>query len=140
MPAPARPLRILLVEDHVATASALAKALLRQGFAVAPANSARAALAVAKLQPFDLLITDIGLPEKNGWELFRELRTVQPTLVAIALTGYSYPQDIKRSADVGIQVHLIKPATMQQVEAAIVQLFPEQAAAFTSSYGQPKPF
>jgi CheY-like chemotaxis protein len=128
-----RPLRILVVEDHVATASALAKQLLRHGFAVAPANSARAALAVAHLQPFDLLITDIGLPEKNGWELFRELTKVQPTLIAIAVTGYAFPRDIQRSMEVGIRVHLTKPVTMQQVEAAIVQLFPEQAAAFVGA-------
>jgi CheY-like chemotaxis protein len=121
---PDHTLRILLVEDHVATASALAKALLKYGFAVAPANSARAALEAARLQPFDLLITDIGLPQKNGWELFRELRRLQPHLVAIAVTGYAYPQDVQRSKDVGIEVHLNKPATIQQVLAAISRLFP----------------
>ncbi len=125
MSQPDRTLRILLVEDHVATASALAKGLLRQGFAVAPANSARAALDAAHLQPFDLLITDIGLPQKNGWELFRELRRLQPHLVAIAVTGYAYPQDVQRSLDVGIRVHLTKPATFQEVLAAIAQLFPK---------------
>jgi CheY-like chemotaxis protein len=122
-----RTLRILLVEDHVATASALAKTLLRQGFAVAPANSARAALEAARLQPFDLLITDIGLPHKNGWELFRELRRLQPQLVAIAVTGYAYPQDVQRSIEVGIHVHLVKPATVQQVLGAIWQVFPAHA-------------
>lgn len=122
---PERSLRILLVEDHVATASALAKALLRQGFAVALANNARAACDAARQQPFDLLITDIGLPQKNGWELFRDLRKLQPELLAIAVTGYAYPQDIQRSLDVGIQIHLTKPATFQQVMGAIQQLFPD---------------
>lgn len=136
-----RPLRILLVEDHVATASALAKALLRQGFAVAPANSARAALDAARQQPFDLLITDIGLPQKNGWELFRELHRLQPHLVAIAVTGFAYPQDIQRSRDVGIQIHLTKPATFQQVLAAIGQLFPEAGsrAPIERSTTRPEP-
>jgi CheY-like chemotaxis protein len=124
---PNHTLRILLVEDHVATASALAKTLLKQGFAVAPANSARAALEAARQQPFDLLITDIGLPQKNGWELFRELRRLQPHLLAIAVTGYAYPQDVQRSLDVGIQVHLTKPATIQQVLAAIERVFPDYA-------------
>src|SRR3954471_1206495 len=112
---PLRTLRILLVEDHVPTASAMAKVLMQQGFAVAPANSAKAALDAARLQPFDLLITDIGLPQKNGWELFRELRRLQPELVAIAVTGFSNPQDVQRSWEVGIRVHLTKPATSQQV-------------------------
>jgi CheY-like chemotaxis protein len=120
-----RTLRILLVEDHVATASALARALLRYGFAVAPANSASAALEVARLQEFDLLITDIGLPQKNGWELFRELRRLQPQLVGIAVTGYAYPEDVRRSLEVGIQLHLKKPATIQQVLQAIGRLFPK---------------
>lgn len=139
MTTPDSTLRILLVEDHVATASALAKPLLRHGFAVATAATARAALEVAQLQPFDLLITDIGLPEKNGWELFRELRKIQPKLAAIALTGYSYPRDVQRSAEVGIHIHLTKPTTMQQLQAAIVQLFPEQTAVFTDSKGRAKP-
>lgn len=125
MSPPESTLRILLVEDHVATASTLAKMLLRQGFAVAPANSAQAALAAATLQPFDLLITDIGLPQKNGWELFRELRRLQPNLVAIAVTGYGYPRDVMRSMEVGFQMHLTKPVTMQQVLGAIRRLFPE---------------
>jgi CheY-like chemotaxis protein len=132
-------LRILLMKDHIATASALAKTLLRQGFAVASAASARAALQVVRQQAFDLVITDIGLPEKNGWELFRELRREQPKLVAIALTGYGYPADVRRSAEVGIQIHLTKPTIMQQVQAAIVRLFPEQAAVFVDGQGRPKP-
>lgn len=130
---PDHTLRILLVEDHVATASALAKTLLRYGFAVAPANSAEAALAAARLQSFDLLITDIGLPQKNGWELFRELRQLQPHLVAIAVTGYAFPQDVQRSVDVGIQVHLTKPATIQQVMAAIERVFPDYAPGAPTS-------
>lgn len=130
-------LRILLVEDHVATASALAKMLLRQGFAVAPANSAQAALAAAALQPFDLLITDIGLPRKNGWELYRELKRLQPHLLAIAVTGFAYPQDVQRSMEVGIQLHLTKPATWQQVLAAIRQLFPELTSGMLADQSAP---
>jgi CheY-like chemotaxis protein len=130
-------LRILLVEDHVATASALAKALLKYGFAVAPANSARAALEAARQQPFDLLLTDIGLPQKNGWELFRELRRLQPHLVAIAVTGYAYPHDVQRSLDVGMQIHLTKPATIQQVLAAINRLFPTLGAGGRTGRSNP---
>ena len=139
MTAPERVLRILVVEDHPATARALAKTLLRFGFAVATSATARAAVHVARQQPFDLLITDIGLPEKNGWELFQELRAVQPNLRAIALTGYAFPQDRQRSADAGIQLHLVKPATTEQLQAAIMQLFPEQAAAFAGRSNNPIP-
>lgn len=136
---PEHPLRILLVEDHTATASALARTLQRQGFAVASASSARAALEAAATQTFDLLITDIGLPEKNGWELFGELRKLQPRIVAIALTGYGYPADMRRSEAAGIAIHLTKPTTMQHLQSAIVKLFPKQAAAFTDAQGRPKP-
>ena len=125
---PEHPLRILLVEDHVATVSALTKALLRQGFAVASATSAGAAWEAALQQPFDLLITEIGLPQKNGWELFRELRRLRPELLAIAVTAYAYPEDVQRSKDVGIEIHLTKPATFQQVLGAIHQLFPNAKA------------
>lgn len=139
MTLPARTLRILVVEDHIATASALAKTLLRHGFAVATSASARAALQVIRQQPFDLLITDIGLPETNGWDLFRELRAVQPELRAIALTGYAYPQDRLRSAQAGIQLHLTKPVTTDQLRAAIVQLFPELTETLADESGKWKP-
>lgn len=131
MPGPT--LRILLVDDHAATAGALAKMLARHGFAVTAATSADAALQAGAKTKFDLLITDIGLPEKNGWELFRELRALQAHLVAIALTGYGYAADVRRSEEVGIQIHLTKPTTMQQIEAAIGQLFPQHAGTFADS-------
>jgi DNA-binding response OmpR family regulator len=127
---PDQALRILLVEDHAATAGALAKTLARHGFAVTTATSADAALQAGEKAKFDLLITDIGLPEKNGWELFRELRARQPHLAGIALTGYGYAADVRRSEEVGIRIHLTKPTTMQQIEAAIVQLFPQHAGTF----------
>ena len=145
MSRPESALRILLVEDHVATASALAKALLRHGFAVAVANTAEAAGNAARQQPFHLLITEIGLPHKNGWELFRELRRLQPSLMAIAVTGYADPRDVQRSTEVGFRMHLTKPVTFQQVLAAIRQLFPEVGSrapldeAFWATVPSPKP-
>jgi CheY-like chemotaxis protein len=137
MPTPSLP-HLLIVEDHAATAGALARTLRRTGFGVTTAANAEAALAAARQQNFDLLITDIGLPEKNGWVLFRELRALQPHLRAIALTGYGYAQDLQRSAEAGIQVHLTKPTTMQQIEKAIVQMFPDSAAAFTDHDNRPR--
>src|SRR5690349_2820290 len=82
---PDRPLSILLVEDHAATAGALAKMLLRQGFKVQTAGNADEALKAARSQTFDLLLTDIGLPGMSGWDLFLELKQLQPRLASIAL-------------------------------------------------------
>jgi hypothetical protein len=63
----------------------------------------------------------------------------QPKIIGIAVTGHLYAADIQRSEEVGIQLHLTKPTTMQQLQAAIVGLFPEQAAAFKDRTGGAKP-
>lgn len=136
---PDRPLSILLVEDHAATAGALAKMLGRHGFKVRAAGDPEEALQAAREQRYDLLITDIGLPGMSGWELFIELKKLQPGLASIALTGYGYPKDVARSREAGIQVHLVKPTTMAQVQSAILKLFPDQAVRFADANGQPKP-
>ena len=136
---PDRPLSILLVEDHAATAGALAKMLLRHGFKVQTAGNAEEALKAARSQTYDLLLTDIGLPGMSGWDLFLELKKLQPLLASIALTGYGYPKDKARSAQAGIQEHLTKPTTMGQLQTSIVKLFPEQAARFADAKGRPNP-
>jgi two-component system CheB/CheR fusion protein len=137
---PSHPLRILLVEDHHATAGALAKMLTRYGFTVTSAGSAESALeAVEREKRFDLLITDVGLPGKSGWQLFLDLKNKLPRLVAITLTGYGRPEDVEQSKKAGIHVHLTKPIRMVMLQEAILRLFPEQEAVFTDAQGRMKP-
>lgn len=109
--------RILLVDDNEDTLRVMARLLRLNGHHVTTAESVAAALAAAT-EPFDLLITDIGLPDGTGWELMRELRRRGPVR-GIALSGFSMDEDIRRSRDVGFIEHLCKPIMPDDLEEAI---------------------
>jgi PAS domain S-box-containing protein len=112
-------LRILLVEDHEPTRNALAGLLSRRNHKVAMAVSSREALALVGENNFDLIISDIGLPDGSGYELFKKLRKQSPSIKGIALTGYGTEHDRKRSEDSGFKAHLTKPVRIQALEAAL---------------------
>ena len=112
------PLRILLVEDHKPTRDALAHLLTRRRHEVVSADSLAAARAAAGKGAFDLLISDIGLPDGNGYDLMTELRG-RNGLVGIALTGYGMDEDVDRSQAAGFAAHLTKPVSVQALDTAL---------------------
>ncbi|MEY2408779.1 MAG: hypothetical protein QOF48_1449 [Verrucomicrobiota bacterium] len=118
--------RILLVEDHEPTRTALAQLLRRRHYEVITASSVEEALARASEGGIDLLISDIGLPDGNGFDLMATLRQTHQ-IKGIALTGYGMEQDIARSRAVGFMAHLTKPVRVQSLEnalAAVADAFP----------------
>ncbi len=111
-------LKILLVDDHEPTRTSLAQLLARRSYDVQTAASVAEAQALAQIHSFNLLISDIGLPDGNGYELMARLK--QNGLAnGIALTGYGMEHDIARSQEVGFIAHLTKPIRFQSLEAAI---------------------
>jgi len=114
----AKSIRILLVEDHEPTRTTLAGLLLRRRYDVAAAATAAEARALAGTRHFDLLITDIGLPDGNGYDLMNELGK-KNQLRGIALTGYGREHDVERSENAGFDAHLTKPVRIQSLEAAL---------------------
>jgi CheY-like chemotaxis protein len=121
MPSPANPCRVLLVEDHKPTARALTQLLVRRNYLVVAADCVAAARAAVRRQSFDLLISDIGLPDGNGYELMEELRR-EYGLPGIALTGYGMEEDVNRSHAAGFIAHLTKPVSVQALDGALAAL------------------
>ncbi len=117
-PTGTRPLRILLVEDHQDTCTALEKLLIRRGHLVAATHNMRSAMETAARNQFDLLISDIALPDGNGAELMTYLRAISG-MRGIAISGFGMNGDIERSLEAGFAEHLIKPVKMEKLEAAI---------------------
>lgn len=111
-PAPAaaglQPLRLLLVEDHAATREALTVLLRRDGHSVITAECGKDALAAAADGRFDLIISDLGLPDGSGLDLMRELRRHHP-MPGIMLSGYGSEEDQRQSREAGFFAHLVKP-------------------------------
>jgi CheY-like chemotaxis protein len=98
----------LLVEDNEATLDVMTKLLERLGHRVTAAPTMVGGLAAARGDTFDLLLSDLGLPDGSGLELMRELRD-QFAGRAIALTGYGMEEDVRRCREAGFAVHLTKP-------------------------------
>jgi signal transduction histidine kinase/ActR/RegA family two-component response regulator len=113
-----RPLRILLVDDHLDTCTALERLLVRRGHLVAAAHNVRSAMEAAARSPFDLLISDIALPDGTGIELMTYLRAISH-IPGIAISGFGMNGDIEKSFEAGFAEHLVKPVKMENLEAAI---------------------
>ncbi len=123
----ARNLRILLVEDHPDTADALAELLRTRGHVVRIATTVAQALAAAGEERFDLVLSDLGLPDGSGQDLMRQL-SHRYQLRGIALSGYGMEDDIRRSRDAGFHCHLTKPVNLQALETAIQQVAEKEPA------------
>jgi PAS domain S-box-containing protein len=116
--------RILLVEDHEPTLGVLSRLLSRAGHVVITAQSVGAAQAVAATQNFDVLISDLGLPDGTGLELIAFLRASHPAFPAIAISGYGMEEDLQRTRDAGSAAHLVKPVDFDQLRRALRELSP----------------
>ena len=113
---------ILLVEDHATTAALMARLLRKRGHTVHLAETKARALAFAEEENFDLVISDLGLPDGNGYEVMEAIRE-KSAVVGIALTGYGMEADIERSSVAGFRYHLTKPIDAQKLFATIEQVF-----------------
>lgn len=111
-------LKILLVDDHQDTCAALEKLLVRRGHLVAATHNVRSAMEAAVRNKFDLLISDIALPDGSGMDLMMQLRAIS-NVPGIAISGFGNNSDIERSLQAGFSEHLIKPIKLEKLEAAI---------------------
>jgi hypothetical protein len=111
-------LKILLVDDHQDTCAALEKLLVRRGHLVAATHNVRSATAAAARNKFDLLISDIALPDGSGMDLMMQLRAISK-IPGIAISGFGNNRDIEKSLQAGFSEHLIKPIKLEKLEAAI---------------------
>jgi signal transduction histidine kinase/ActR/RegA family two-component response regulator len=123
-----RPLHILLAEDHVDTAEALATLLEGLGHRITMAGTvagglAAAAQAAAADRSIDLVISDLGLPDGSGLDLMRELARLY-RLTGIALSGYGMEEDVRKSRQAGFIRHLTKPVTLDLLKDVIAQVRP----------------
>lgn len=114
-------LSIILVDDNVDSAEMMCDLLAALGHHAVLAHDGAGALALAARQAPDVMILDIGLPDMDGSELARRLRAM-PALAAtrlVAHTGYGAPHDRDKTRAAGFDVHLVKPASIEQLQAAL---------------------
>jgi CheY-like chemotaxis protein len=113
--------RVLVVDDHQDTCTGMKMMLERRGYEITVAYSAEQAVQKTHNQDFDLLISDIGLPDRSGYELMRELRESKG-MPGIALTGFGSEHDISKARAAGFAEHLTKPINFERLQEAIQNL------------------
>ena len=116
--APHRAAHVLLVEDHEHAAEILSRLLRRAGHSVEVAHCVADAKHLFQRHDFDLLVSDIGLPDGTGLDLMEYIRGHRPT-IGIALSGYGTEQDIAASLAAGFVEHVIKPVEWKRLDAVI---------------------
>jgi PAS domain S-box-containing protein len=113
--------KILFVDDHADTNAALKVLLERRGYTVVTAASVAGGLELSRIEEFDLLVSDIGLPDGDGTDLLRAIHKERP-MNAIAVSGYGTDADIERSRQAGFAFHLKKPIAFPELERAIAEM------------------
>ncbi len=111
--------RILVVEDNLDHAATTVELLRDMGHDAVSALSGFAALAHARSFRPHIVLLDIGLPDRNGWELARLLRREHGDLRIIAVTGRSQQEDRAHSIDAGCEAHLVKPVDPRVLESML---------------------
>jgi DNA-binding response OmpR family regulator len=120
----ASPLRILVVEDNADTLDAICLFLKYKGYAILSARSKQEALKEVSSDDYDVLISDIGLSDGNGWDLIREMGKRRPSY-AIAMSGYGTKADREKSVEAGFRHHFVKPVALEKLEAALKEVVAE---------------
>lgn len=115
--------RVLLVEDHVDTARVMSRLIADDGHDVTTAHSLAEALEALERSRFDLLLSDVGLPDGTGVDLIREVRQQHGlTIPAVALTGFGMEDDVARTREAGFDEHLTKPIDFANLQQTIQRL------------------
>src|SRR5881628_1430798 len=113
--------RVLLVDDHYDTCIGMKRMLERHGYEITVAHTAEQAVEKVRTEEFDLLISDIGLPDRSGYDLMREVR-LNNDLPGIALSGFGSEQDVNQAREAGFAEHLTKPVSFERLEKTIQTL------------------
>jgi CheY-like chemotaxis protein len=119
-------LRILIVDDEADTRELVQEVLSRQGAEVRVSGSAAEALRTLAAWNPDLLVSDIGMPSEDGYELIKKVRKLgaksNGQIPAVALTAYASADDQRRALDAGFQTHLAKPVEPKALIATVARI------------------
>ena len=128
-----RSLRVLVLEDDEATRSMLVFYLQTMGHQVSAVSTVAAARERLETIRYDVFISDIGLPDGDGWELLRTVKWAYP-VYPIATSGYGSEQDRAKSLAAGFRHHLLKPCKLSALDAALREAAREMTHAGSAGF------
>jgi PAS domain S-box-containing protein len=117
--------RVLLVEDHEDTRLVMTRLLQSFGCVVVAVGSVSEALSSSEKNEFDLLISDIGLPDGTGMQLMQRLKASK-AMRGIALSGFGHEDDLRRSEEAGFEMHLTKPINLQTLRETVQRVWADR--------------
>jgi two-component system CheB/CheR fusion protein len=112
-------MRILLVEDDIESRDALRRLLQKWGYDVAVAESLQRGLVLLETEHFNAILSDIALPDGTGYALVSEARRRADSVLAIALSAYPYPEDVRVPKLTGFDYHLQKPIDCARLQSLL---------------------
>jgi len=115
---------VLLIDDHQDTLRSLSRLLTKRGFVVTTAANSAEGLASAREIEFDIIVSDLGLPDGSGLDLMKAIREFSQT-PAIALSGYGMQSDVDKTKAAGFQAHLTKPVSIPDLLSKIERVLDE---------------
>jgi two-component system CheB/CheR fusion protein len=122
---------ILLVEDHLDTQRAFAAILRSWGHAVSTRDCVAGGLRFLDDNEVDVVLSDIGLPDRNGYDFIAEARQRTPNLTAIAVSAYFTAADQQRGHDAGFDMYFAKPVDLTTLERVLERM--NSATAFNGN-------
>jgi len=127
-------LKVLVIEDHEDTAIVVVRMLADMGHDIVSANSVASAVDILTREKFDLIVSDIGLPDGNGVSLISAVRAFCDA-PAVALTGYGMREDVERCLNAGFNRHVTKPVTFEILRQIIAEVCGDQRNLTTDERG-----
>ncbi|EFO81504.1 GAF sensor hybrid histidine kinase [Oscillochloris trichoides DG-6] len=133
--AAAQPMKILVVEDDPAVRRVIVQILRRVGHTVVDVESGSQALELLHSQQFDLLCSDLGMPEMSGWDLVARARTLHPRLITILITGWGEQISAEVAQQRGVDALVAKPVDAGRLRQLVASFQPAQqsVASFNPS-------
>ncbi len=124
---PLKGIRVLLVDDEPDALAMVRRVLEENEAAVRTALSSKAALAILAKEGFDVIVSDIGMPNGDGYELIADARALGIHIPAIALTAFARAEDRMRAMSSGYQAHLAKPVETDELLGTVASLVERHA-------------
>jgi DNA-binding NtrC family response regulator len=112
-------MRLLIVDDEEVLCESLRRVFLKEGYDVDCANCSEAALKLIQVKPYNLIVSDIMLPDINGIELLRLCRKHNPNLIFIFITAYASIDSAVTSIKTGAVEYLVKPINHEDIKSII---------------------
>jgi len=110
--------KLLIVEDHPDAARTLARLLTAVGYSVRTASTVARALECLTHEHFDVVVSDISLPDASGHDLMRQIG-IYGSIRGVAMSGHGAKEDVQKSLDAGFREHLTKPVKVWELEDAV---------------------